>query len=91
MSEANLKKLRKKIDSIDRKVIQLLCKRFKAVEEIAEVKRNFGLSVNDEAREREVIRNCKSAAKDLNEEFVENLAKLILDQSKKIQSRKGKS
>lgn len=91
MSETNLKKLRKKIDSIDRKVIQLLCKRFKAVEEIADVKKNLGLSVNDEVREREVIRNCKSAAKGLNEEFVEKLAKLILAQSKKIQSRKGKS
>lgn len=91
MSETNLKKLRKKIDSIDRKVIQLLCKRFKAVEEIADVKKNLGLSVNDEVREREVIRNCKNAAKGLNEEFVEKLAKLILAQSKKIQSRKGKS
>ena len=88
MSEANLKKLRKKIDSIDRKIIHLLCRRFEAVGEIAEVKRNLGLSVNDETRDREVIQNCKRAAKGLDEEFVEKLAKLILKQSKKIQSRR---
>lgn len=88
MSEADLKKLRKKIDSIDRKIIYLLCKRFEAVEEVAKVKKNLGLDVNDEAREREVIQNCKRAAKNLDEEFVEELARLILAQSKKIQSRR---
>ncbi len=88
MSEADLKKLRKKINSIDGKIIHLLCKRFEAVEEVAKVKKNLGLDVNDEAREREVIQNCKRAAKNLDEEFVEELARLILAQSKKIQSRR---
>jgi len=86
--ETNLKKLRKKIDSVDRRIIRLLRRRFEAVEEVAKVKKNLGLGANDEAREREVIQNCKNAAKGLDKEFVEKLAKLILAQSKKIQSRK---
>lgn len=88
MSEkARLKRLRKKIDSTDRRIVHLLRKRFEAVEEIAEVKKSLGLEVNDNAREREVIRNYKSV-KGMNSEFVEKLAKLILAQSKKIQSRR---
>jgi chorismate mutase len=83
-----LEELREKIDEIDRDIIGLLRKRFEIVGDIARLKGDLQLKVEDDQRERDIIENCKRAAKGLDEEFVEELMRLILSQSKKIQEEK---
>lgn len=81
-----LDELRKEIDKVDRQVIRLLCRRFRMVRNIAGIKRGVGLKINDKAREREIIENCKSASDgSLDEKFIEKLMHLILTKSKSIQ------
>ncbi len=83
----DLEELRQRIDEIDREIIRLLEERFAMAEEIGELKRSMGLEVEDEAREREVLDNCSKAARNLDEEFVEELIQLVLKRSKDIQQK----
>lgn len=86
-SVKQLEELRSEIDEIDRKLMRLLKKRFKVVAQVARLKSSKGMGINDAAREREVIQNCKAAAKNIDAIFVERLMKLVLAQSRKIQRR----
>jgi len=47
-----LKALREEIDRIDEQVLRLIARRMRIVEEIAEIKRDMGLSIVDEEREK---------------------------------------
>ncbi|MFQ6137202.1 MAG: chorismate mutase [Candidatus Hydrothermarchaeales archaeon] len=87
-----IEKLRSDIDAIDARLISLLCERFEIVKEIADIKRDLQIEIEDEGREREVMENCTDAAEGrLEEGFVRDLAKLILSYSKKIQhARRGR-
>ena len=79
--------MRKEIDEIDKKIVELLKERFRIVEEISEIKKTAGIGIDDKSRNREVVRNFKTAARGLDDKFVEELAELILSQSKRVQRR----
>jgi chorismate mutase len=81
----DLEKLRKEIDEIDRSIIRLLCRRFQIARDIAKIKKKAGLDIEDNQREKDIIENCKREAKDLDEAFVEDLMRLVISHSKKIQ------
>lgn len=80
--------LRAEIDKIDREIIGLLCQRFEIVEGISHLKREGGIDIEDVDREEDILKNSleKSRGK-LNPTFLEELMKLIISESKKIQER----
>ena len=81
-----LERLRAEIDTLDGKIIDLLCERFRTVKDIADTKNELQSETEDADREKEVIEHCKDVAGDrLEEGFIEDLTNLILSHSKKIQ------
>lgn len=52
---------RRKIDDIDRKLVELLCQRAQAVHEIGKLKSGSGLPVYEPDREKRVFENARSA------------------------------
>ncbi len=83
---SEIEKLRSEIDTIDTKLIDLLCERFEIVKQIADAKKELMAEIEDGAREREVIERCKDAAGDrLDQGFIDELTQIILSYSKKIQ------
>ncbi len=75
--------LRKKIDSIDKKLILLLSKRFKNVEEIGRIKKANSLEVEDIKREKEIEKRIKK-----NEKYTREILEVyrtIFKESKKLQ------
>lgn len=87
---ARLEALRREIDEIDRSLIALLRRRFGVVAEIGRLKETLKLEIEDGAREKRILENCKrSAGGELADDFVEELMRLILAHSKRRQSRKA--
>lgn len=82
-----LKQLRDNIDEIDRQIIRLLEKRFDVVEEIAKLKKNQGLKIEDGDREADVLKNWINASSKIETKFLKRLIGSILDYSKYIQSK----
>ena len=60
----DLLKVRKEINEIDKEMADLFVRRMKAVEEVAEFKKERGLAILDEARENEVVRQNASLVED---------------------------
>ncbi|MEM1541654.1 MAG: bifunctional chorismate mutase/prephenate dehydrogenase [Ignisphaera sp.] len=83
----DIAEIRKKIDDIDRQIIELLSRRLELVKSIAEHKRSYGLSINDEAREIDLsIKWRKLAATyGVPPDLVEQILEEILKHSKKLQ------
>lgn len=48
--------LRERIDEIDEEILELLDKRAKVAKEIGEIKREKGISITDNEREKEVLK-----------------------------------
>ena len=71
-----LNKLRKKIDKIDREIIQLLCRRVKISKNISYVKMKEKLAIVDEARERNILKRAGRFKK---------IFKAIIQYSRKVQ------
>jgi len=82
---SKLEKLRKKVDTIDRKLVSLLAERFKTTKEIILVKKKDGLAVKDVKREDAILKETGKLAKKakLNTEFITDIFKRILKESKK--------
>jgi len=81
--------LRKKIDEINNEILSLLNKREKLCKEIGKIKKQGGLEIIDKEREQEMLSELKEKAKKLNldEDYIENLFKLIIENSRKIQEK----
>jgi len=84
MNNEELNIIRKKIDMIDRGVIELLNQRM----ELAVRSRKFKNEISDDDREQKVIENVKRSSRNvLKPEFSERLYKIIIDESKDIQTQ----
>jgi len=83
----DLKKVRKDIDLIDNKILDLLKKRLLIVKKIGVWKSKNGMKVRDANREGEMfsLLTDKANKKGLDEEFVLSLWKLILKNSRSNQ------
>lgn len=79
--------LRKRIGSIDQKILQILKDRMCLSMEVGRLKKRLKLSVENDKREKELMKKVISLAKDLglNQKFIENLYEIILKESKNIQ------
>ncbi|HTY75522.1 MAG TPA: chorismate mutase [Candidatus Nanoarchaeia archaeon] len=62
---SDLKQLRKKIDSVDEKILLFLAERVKVCEDIGLAKKSQGLPVHDPKREEEVFNLIRTKAMEL--------------------------
>ncbi|MCD6248553.1 MAG: chorismate mutase [Hadesarchaea archaeon] len=78
-----LDSLRKRIDKIDEKFIDLLAQRLELARDIAKIKKRAGKAILDEEREREVINRARKRAteKKIDPDFVESLLRLTISQT----------
>ncbi len=85
----NLEKLRKEIDEVDAKIINLLEKRKGIVKEIAKIKKESKKPIFDNDREQQIIEKIKLKAKEknLDEEFIISIYNIILKNSKEEQEK----
>ena len=82
---ASLESLRAKIDECDKQIIELLARRFELVRKIGMHKAIHNLPVIDEAREAELLSDRRRQASVAGNYSVENIFKLILEDSRQIQ------
>lgn len=83
-----MEQLRKEIDDIDRKIIELLAKRFSIAKEIAKLKKDQNLPIQDKEREEEVIKNAINNLKANgfdDAQFAKDLYAVIMKKSKEVQ------
>lgn len=79
--------LREEIDKIDSNIIELLSKRNQLAPEIAMYKKANGLEIFQEEREKEVLAKKAEMSKNkgLNDNFVQEIFKAIMNESKRVQ------
>lgn len=89
MSEISIEVLRKQIDGIDDKILQLLSERFALCDAIGLYKKQNQLSVVQNERFAEVLRSWKKQGSQygLSEELIEKLLQLIHEESINIQRK----
>lgn len=85
--ERSLETLREDINRIDENIIELLSRRMEVSKEIAILKKNRGIQVEDRERESQVFLKIQREARKnlIDENFVSELFGLIISHSKKIQ------
>lgn len=88
MERPKLDQARAKIDAIDDELIQLLRQRLTATTEIAVYKKQTGLPVNDEVREKEIIRRAKTKLGKEYAPYGENFFRHLFALSRAYQKQK---
>ena len=85
-----LDRLRREIDELDLEILELLHRRMALVEQIASLKRQAGVEVQDAAREEAIFRRlaCEARAP-LSPQAVERIFGEILRVSRELQSRRS--
>lgn len=76
-----LLKKRRKIDKIDKKLVNLLEKRFRVVYEVMNYKRARGLNVTDKSREVEVVKRFETSK--LSKSFISKFFGLLFKEGKR--------
>ena len=88
MANNSLEKARNKINEIDARMAELFVERMRAAEEVAEYKKERGLSIFDEAREDEVVRRNSALVDDeILREYYVNFLRGSMAISRAYQSR----
>ena len=77
--------IRKKIDTIDREVFQLLIDRLNAVTDIGEIKKQKGLPILDQSREQAIYDKIDSSFSEKEATFLKNIYQSIITESKKAE------
>ena len=75
---------RKKIDVVDKKIINLLNSRFQIAKKISDFKKSSKIGIADKKREFEVLSNIKKYSKS-HQKFLTVIFKKIIAYSKKLQ------
>ena len=83
-----LSELRKQIDSIDEELVALFKKRMNVSAEVAEYKRQTGMSVLDSSRERALLDKVSELSGEDFEEYARTLYATILDLSRSYQHKR---
>lgn len=77
--------LRKEIDEVDKKILELITRRFEIVREIALYKKKHHLPIEDKEREEEVYKKYKEFSDRIPKEFLEEFWDTMMYYSKKLQ------
>lgn len=87
--DERLKILRKEIDNIDEKILELLEKRMKIVQEVGNLKKDLKISVEDLNRENEIIQRLTDhSTGELTEKQLIRIFSIVFKSSKQIQKEK---
>ncbi|MBI5148266.1 chorismate mutase [Candidatus Pacearchaeota archaeon] len=78
-----LNRLRKQIDRVDNKLSNLLDKRAETVKKIGKEKKKLKLKIVSRKREKEILRVVAKNKK--NKQFIRNVFKKIITESRKLQ------
>ncbi len=91
-AQADLEKLRKEIDALDKALLTTLKKRFQVVEKITIIKNKLKLKTHQKVRWEAMMKARNKLAKTLKlkKKFTHTLFKLIHKESKRIQSLKNR-
>ena len=83
-----LEELREKIDHLDREIIEAIASRMKLVDEIGDYKKDNNVTIFQLERWKEILKTRPGWGKSLllNENFVEDLYKIIHDESIRVQT-----
>ena len=77
---------RRKIDEIDRQLVQLLNERSKCAIEIGRIKHDLNMRVYDPEREREILRRIKETNDGpLDDEGLQRLFERVIDECRRIE------
>lgn len=85
----DLEKLRKRIEEIDKEILELISERLSIAYQIADAKRKNGLSIYDPNRENDVLMRVKRLSQDKNlpYDYIEDIFLLIISMSRNVQGR----
>jgi len=79
---------RRKIDEIDRKLVELLNERSRCAIEIGRIKHDLNLRVYDPEREREILERIKETnGGPLDDEGLQRLFERVIDECRRIERR----
>lgn len=77
---------RKKIDSVDEKIFDLLLERYLIVEDIGKYKKNNKLHILDSKRENKIYEKIEDFyLLDQHRKYLKNIYKTVMNESKRIQ------
>lgn len=85
----DLESLRKNIDKVDKKIAKLLSKRFDIVNEIAKIKKQNDIEIENLNREKVVLENVACGVELDKQENVKKIYNIILTESKNFQRDKN--
>jgi chorismate mutase len=81
-----LEELRRAIDEVDRKILQLVAERVRLVLEVGDIKRGRNLPVYDPERERRVLESLSSNAPEpLDAATIKRIFERIIDESRRLE------
>ena len=84
--ESDLETLRRAIDDIDQRILELVAERVRLVLAVGDHKRKNGLAVYDPERERALLdRLCKAAPATLDSDTVRRIFERLIDESRRIE------
>ena len=83
----SLQKYRNKIDKIDKRIIQLLEKRFDFVKNIKKYKEGKNIPIEDKEREKKII-DSRAKNSRLSKNFIKQFFELVFNYSKNLQKNK---
>ncbi|MBA7647335.1 Bifunctional chorismate mutase/prephenate dehydratase [subsurface metagenome] len=85
----SLEELRGKIDETDANIVKLISERIRIAQEIGEEKKKRGKQIDDKEREKGVLENIKSLARDENisQEVIERIYREIVTACKRTQGK----
>ncbi|MFC2065960.1 prephenate dehydratase [Chloroflexota bacterium] len=83
----NIEDLRRKIDEVDARIVELIGERLRIVEEIGREKKEHNQLIEDKEREYRVLEAVRNIArhKNINQDAIESIYKQIMAASKKIE------
>ena len=83
-----LDELRRAIDEVDRKILELAAERVRLVLEIGDIKRARNMPVYDPERERRVLENLAALAREpLDATTVKRIFERLIDESRRLEQR----
>ena len=86
LNKMSIEDWRRKIDEIDRKLIELLNERSRCAIEIGKIKKTQNLRVHDPEREREVLKRVKEANRGpLETEGLQRLFESIMNECRQVE------
>ena len=83
----DLKEIRKKLDSLDQQLVEIISERISLIPEIANYKKERKLPRRDEKREQEIKEKLKDLAQKNKVDFtlIEKIISLLIEESHKIE------